>query len=57
MILTAVAVALLLAPCAAAANTYKVLHRFNGQDGAVPYAGLILDAPGNLYGVMALSSK
>jgi DNA-binding beta-propeller fold protein YncE len=30
--------------------TEKVLHNFNGGDGAFPEAGLILDAAGNLYG-------
>jgi uncharacterized repeat protein (TIGR03803 family) len=30
--------------------TEKVLHRFNGQDGATPTAGVILGANGNLYG-------
>jgi uncharacterized repeat protein (TIGR03803 family) len=50
MTVAAIAVALLLAPCAMAANTYKVVHRFNGQDGAAPFAALILDAAGNFYG-------
>jgi uncharacterized repeat protein (TIGR03803 family) len=27
-----------------------VLHNFTGSDGASPYAGVILDANGNLYG-------
>jgi uncharacterized repeat protein (TIGR03803 family) len=32
--------------------TETILHNFNhnGVDGAVPYSGLIFDAPGNLYG-------
>ena len=30
--------------------TYTVLHRFTGFDGALPVAGPILDAKGNLYG-------
>ena len=33
-----------------ATGTETVLHRFNGADGAYPYAGLIRDAKGNLYG-------
>jgi uncharacterized repeat protein (TIGR03803 family) len=47
-------VALLLtafAAQAAQAQTYTVLYAFKGQpDGAIPYAGLLMDAPGNLYG-------
>jgi uncharacterized repeat protein (TIGR03803 family) len=30
--------------------TYKVLHQFAVTDGANPYAGMIFDLPGNLYG-------
>jgi uncharacterized repeat protein (TIGR03803 family) len=41
---------LVLAPAAAAADRYKVLHAFNGRDGSTPYASLIFDAAGNLYG-------
>jgi uncharacterized repeat protein (TIGR03803 family) len=36
--------------------TEKVLHSFGGNavnDGALPYAGLVMDAKGNLYGVTA----
>jgi uncharacterized repeat protein (TIGR03803 family) len=33
--------------------TYKVLHRFNFNDGENPVAGLILDQAGNLYGTTA----
>ena len=35
-----------------AATHEKVLHNFNnnGTDGGTPYAGLIFDAAGNLYG-------
>jgi len=40
-----------LTPAAGGTWTEKVLHSFGkGKDGASPYAGLILDAAGNLYG-------
>jgi uncharacterized repeat protein (TIGR03803 family) len=32
------------------AQTFTVLHTFNGTDGANPYAGVIRDKAGNLYG-------
>ena len=32
------------------AGTETVLHSFNGSDGDLPYAGLVMDAQGNLYG-------
>jgi uncharacterized repeat protein (TIGR03803 family) len=32
------------------AQTYTVLHKFTGPDGAHPIAGLTIDAAGNLYG-------
>ena len=44
------AVALVLPMGSWAASKYKVLHKFTGQDGQHPYAGLIFDAKGNLYG-------
>jgi uncharacterized repeat protein (TIGR03803 family) len=30
--------------------TFTVLHQFTGKDGANPYASLLLDVAGNLYG-------
>ena len=39
-----------LMPKAGGGWTEKVLHAFNGKDGFEPYAGLIIDASGNLYG-------
>src|SRR5262249_53402224 len=35
---------------------YKVVHKFaGGADGSTPYAGLIMDAEGNLYGTTKLA--
>jgi uncharacterized repeat protein (TIGR03803 family) len=39
-----------LTPAPGGGWTEKVLHNFNGTDGAAPYAGLIFDAAGHLYG-------
>ena len=39
-----------LSPGAGGKWTEKVSHRFTGRDGGFPYAGLILDGSGNLYG-------
>lgn len=40
-----------LSPKAAGGYSFKLLHNFgNGTDGNIPFAGLIRDAAGNLYG-------
>jgi uncharacterized repeat protein (TIGR03803 family) len=39
-----------LAPNANGTWTWTALYRFNGKDGANPFAGLIFDHSGNLYG-------
>ena len=51
----AIALALTVATAPAAqAQTFTVLHTFSGGgDGAQPYAGLAMDASGNLYGTTA----
>jgi uncharacterized repeat protein (TIGR03803 family) len=50
-ILAVLVTALMLPTAAGAASKYKVLHRFkNDPDGATPWAGLIFDTAGDLYG-------
>jgi|HubBroStandDraft_6_1064221.scaffolds.fasta_scaffold04124_3 uncharacterized repeat protein (TIGR03803 family) len=44
------AIALLLASPSMQAQTFTVLHFFSGGDGQFPYAGLVRDKAGNLYG-------
>jgi hypothetical protein len=43
-------IALQLTPAANGTWSERVLFSFNGEDGGMPYAGLILDSAGNLYG-------
>jgi uncharacterized repeat protein (TIGR03803 family) len=54
ILLAIIIVVPVLAPGVRAASKYKSLHAFKGgADGAAPYAGLILDSAGNLYGTTA----
>jgi uncharacterized repeat protein (TIGR03803 family) len=48
-----------LAPGSGGQWTYGLLHTFNGlsSDGAVPYAGVILDNAGNLYGTTEMGGS
>ncbi len=41
----------------AQAQTYTVLHDFSGVEGAKPYAGLVMDRAGNLYGTASAGGK
>ncbi len=48
--IVAIAISLIMAAPVAQAQTYTVLHNFNGSDGRYPTSTLILDRAGNLYG-------
>ena len=39
------------------AQTFKVLHSFNGGDGKWPLGGMVFDAHGNLYGVTQIGGS
>jgi hypothetical protein len=56
-VLTASAIFFALAvalPNPISAHTFKVIHTFTGgRGGAVPYAGVVVDHAGNLYGTTA----
>ena len=43
----------LVLPVFGYAQTFTLLHSFNGTDGATPWSGLIRDGKGNLYGTTA----
>jgi uncharacterized repeat protein (TIGR03803 family) len=46
-----------LKPSATGSWTETILHTFHGADGKLPYAGLISDAAGNLYGTTESGSS
>jgi uncharacterized repeat protein (TIGR03803 family) len=57
-LLIVIVVTQVLAPGAWAQGKYKTLHTFTGgKDGSFPYAGLIFDAVGNLYGATEMGGK
>jgi hypothetical protein len=55
--LAIVIVLAIIATVSAQAQTFTVLHRFNGKYGRLPYGGVIRDAKGNLYGTTALGGR
>jgi uncharacterized repeat protein (TIGR03803 family) len=49
--LTVISVIVIIAASTVQAQTYTILHNFTGGlDGGIPYAGLVMDHAGNLYG-------
>src|SRR5438445_13255761 len=57
-ILAVLATALMLAVSAEAANKYTVLYKFSGRtDGGSPWASLIFDPAGNLYGTASVGGN
>jgi uncharacterized repeat protein (TIGR03803 family) len=54
----AITAVLVLAPCTWAQSKYKTLYGFKGgADGGEPFAGLIFDQAGNLYGTTDYGGK
>jgi uncharacterized repeat protein (TIGR03803 family) len=54
--LVAFAATVMLVSAAQAANKYKVLHYFADNPASQPYAGLVADPAGNLYGTTRVST-
>jgi uncharacterized repeat protein (TIGR03803 family) len=46
-----------LTPVAGGEYTAQVLHSFIWSDGSVPYAGVVLDSPGNIYSTTGIGVK
>jgi uncharacterized repeat protein (TIGR03803 family) len=57
-VFTTLVLALAIVPTPAQAQTFTVLYSFTGgTDGGNPYAGLVRDAAGNLYGTAAIGGS
>jgi uncharacterized repeat protein (TIGR03803 family) len=61
-LIVALLLTLLLVPLAVAqetgSGTFRIIHNFTGgKDGGIPYAGLIIDQNGNLYGTAFLGGR